>query len=57
MLDIVQNRIKELEVVVENTPIGKSFTAQTRLIEAKHIFTLLRQSGCQDKKANVKDKS
>jgi hypothetical protein len=52
MLDIVENRIKELKTIIENTPIGKSFTAQARLVEAQNILTLLRQSNCQDQKAN-----
>ncbi len=42
MIKIVIDRVKELESLVEMLPVNKSFTAQSRLIEAKHILELLK---------------
>ena len=43
MKEIVEQRIKELERLVEITPINKSFSLQSRLVEAKHILDLINQ--------------
>ena len=43
MKEIVEQRIKELERLVEITPINKSFSFQSRLVEAKHILDLINQ--------------
>ena len=40
-LEIVKLRIKELEEIISMLPVSKTFTAQSRLIEAKHILDLL----------------
>jgi hypothetical protein len=43
--DIIEQRVKELERLVEITPINKSFSLQSRLVEAKHILDLVNQEG------------
>jgi len=42
-IQIVEDRVKELELIVSMTPIAKSFTAQNRLTEAKKILELLKE--------------
>ena len=42
-LNIVNGRIKELERLITITPLNKSFTVQSRLIEARYILTLIQQ--------------
>jgi pentatricopeptide repeat protein len=43
-IQIVEDRVKELELIVSMTPIVKSFTAQNRLTEAKKILELLKEN-------------
>ena len=43
-INLVEARIKELKDLVSRTPIQKSFTVQSRLIEAQHILKILLDS-------------
>jgi hypothetical protein len=42
MIEVIEKRVKELERLIEITPINTSFSLQSRLIEAKYILELIK---------------